>query len=75
MWTGLDGVIDLCDQNLLLPCVLEVGLEGSDLRKTEVFLMFFILPHVARGQVVALVTKPGQCFLFSDYALWASACV
>lgn len=50
-------------------------LEGSDLSKAEVFLMFLVLPHIVCGQVMALVTKSGQCFLFSDYALWASACV
>lgn len=50
-------------------------LEGSDLSKAEVFLMFLVLPHILCGQVVALVTKSGQCFLFSDNALWASACV
>lgn len=30
------------------------NLEGSDLDKAEIFLMFLVLPHVAYGQVVAL---------------------
>lgn len=60
MWTGLDGLTDFCDQNIMLPDCLE----GSDLSKAKVFLMFLILTMCSMGAGCDTCEKARTVFSF-----------